>query len=246
MQDIGREFWDKTMYRHLAPSAQERGLPQPPLQIRLGHGHGDAVELPDPHRVEMSQDLRTAIESRRSLRKYGPASLSLAELSYLLRGTQGVRRTIPGRATFRTVPSAGARHAFETVVWAHRIDGLEQGMYQYLAVEHQLMELDRSPELGDLLVSACLGQSFIADSAAVFVWIADWNRMAWRYGERGLRYLLLDAGHICQNLYLMAESIGAGVCAIGAFDDEKTNALFELDGTDRFAVYLASIGKRID
>jgi SagB-type dehydrogenase family enzyme len=69
-------------------------------------------------------------------------------------------------------------------------------------------------------------------------------RMTWRYGERGYRYLLLDAGHVCQNLYLAAEPIGCGVCAIAAFFDDKLNAALGLDGEKQFAVYLATVGKR--
>jgi len=68
--------------------------------------------------------------------------------------------------------------------------------------------------------------------------------MTWRYGERGYRYLFLDAGHVCQNLYLAAEAIGCGVCAIGAFDDEALNAAFDLDGESLFVIYAATLGRR--
>jgi len=243
MQGIGREFLEKTEYRHLSPSDQESGVAQPPLQIRLGEG--EIVELRDPQGgPDGGASLREAIKARRSLREYSGAPLSLVELSYLLWSTQGVSRVIPDHATFRTVPSAGARHALETVVVANRVDGLEPGTYQYLALEHRLMSLDLSPELADRMADACLGQKMVRDSAATFVWVADRNRMAWRYGERGVRYLFLDAGHVCQNLYLAAESIGAGACAIGAFEDRPVNELLGLDGVERFVVYLASVGKR--
>ena len=243
MQGIGREFLEKTEYRYLSPSDQERGVVQPPLQVRLGEG--EIVELPDSQGApDSGASLREAIEARRSLREYSDVALSLAELSYLLWSTQGVSRTIPDRATFRTVPSAGARHALKTVGLVNRVDGLEPGTYQYMALEHRLMSLDLSPELADRMADACLGQKMVRDSAATFVWVADRNRMAWRYGERGVRYLFLDAGHVCQNLYLTAESIGAGACAIGAFDDGSVNELLGLDGVERFVVYLASVGKR--
>jgi SagB-type dehydrogenase family enzyme len=243
MEGIGREFLEKTEYRHLAPSDQERGVAQPPLQVRLGDG--EVVALPDPEAARDSGlRLREAFETRRSLREYGDDPLSLAELSYLLWSTQGVSRVIPGRATFRTVPSAGARHAFETVVLANRVESLEPGAYQYLALDHRLVRLDPSPDLAGRMAEACLGQEMVRRSAAAFVWVADRGRMSWRYGERGVRYLFLDAGHVCQNLYLAAESIGAGACAIGAFDDQRINELLGLDGTERFVVYLASVGKR--
>jgi len=245
MKEIGREFLEKTEHRHLASSAQERGVPQPPLQVRLGKG--EVVELPDPRSAPGDgPSLHEAIEARRSLREYAEAPLSSGELSYLLWSTQGVSRVIPDRATFRTVPSAGARHAFETVVLANRVDGLEPGTYQYLALDHRLMRLDSSPGLSDRLAEACLGQRLVAAAAATFAWVAIRDRMAWRYGERGVRYLFLDAGHACQNLYLAAESIGAGACAIGAFDDGRINALLGLDGVERFVVYLAAVGKRRD
>lgn len=241
MQDIGREFLEKTQPRHLAPSDQERGAPQPPLEVRLGDGK--IVGLPEPGALG-SLGLRDAIEARRSLREYGEAPLSLAELAFLLWSTQGVTRVVPDRATFRTVPSAGARHALETVVLANRVDGLEPDAYQYLALEHRLMRLDRSPGLADRAADACLGQRMVHEAAVTFVWVAERARMAWRYGQRGVRYLFLDAGHVCQNLSLAAGAIGAGACAIGAFDDRRLNELLELDGVDRFVVYLASVGKR--
>jgi SagB-type dehydrogenase family enzyme len=243
MQGIGREFLEKTEIRRLSPSDQERGIPQPPLQVRLGEGK--IVELPGPQDAPPGEpSLREAFEARRSLREYSETPLSLAELSYLLWSTQGVSRAIPDRATFRTVPSAGARHAFETIVLTNRVDGLPPGAHQYLALEHRLMRLEFPSGLAGRMADACLGQKMVRDSAVTFVWVANRHRMAWRYGERGYRYLFLDAGHVCQNLYLAAESIAAGACAIGAFDDERVNQLLGLDGVEQFVVYLASVGKR--
>jgi len=74
------------------------------------------------------------------------------------------------------------------------------------------------------------------------VWVAVRQRMVWRYGERGYRYLHLDAGHVCQNLYLAAEALHCGVCAIAAYDDEAVNQLLVLDGREQFVIYIASLG----
>ena len=243
MDGIGREFLEKTRYRYLSPSAQERGLPQPPLEARLGDG--EIVELPGHDSTADGPTLWSVIEDRRSLRKYAASPLSPEELTSLLWSTQGVSRVVPGRTTFRTVPSAGARHAFETVVVVHRVDGVDPGTYQYLAIDHRLMRLDTPPDFAARMVEACLGQRMVAESAVTFVWVAERTRMAWRYGERGTRYLFLDAGHVCQNLYLAAQAIGAGACAIAAFDDERLNELLGFDGVDRFAVYVATVGKRV-
>jgi len=189
-------------------------------------------------------ELQKAVEARRSLRNYGEEPLALEELSFLLWCSQGVKPESKDKFTLRTVPSAGARHAFETLLLVNRVDGLEAGLYQYDAAAHGLISWESPADIAERLTAACLSQPIVRNSAVTFIWMAERYRMAWRYGERGLRYLFLDAGHVCQNLYLAAESISAGACAIGAFTDEEINPLLGLDGVDRFVVYLAGVGKR--
>jgi SagB-type dehydrogenase family enzyme len=240
---IGTQFMELTKYRRLGPSDQEKGLPQPPLEWPAEEN--DALALPDPQRFDVGGTaLRDVIERRSSLRAYAATALSLDELAFLLWASQGVRRVAGDRATFRTVPSAGARHALETIVWAHRVASIAPGLYRYRAIEHRLASWNPDEEVGERLVAACLGQGMVREAAATFVWVADRYRMAWRYGERGTRYVHLDAGHACQNLYLAAEAIDAGACAVAAFDDDRLNDLLGVDGVDRFAVYLAAVGKR--
>jgi len=237
---VGREFFEKTAYRHLGFSAQQRGAPRPPL-CDTSSSFSRVVALPPPGRP--SCDLVSAIAGRRSVRGYADRWISLEELSFLLWATQGVRdRT--ASATFRTVPSAGSRHCFETVLFARRVEGIDEGFYQFLACEHCLGVLPGVKDGPQRLCDACLGQEFLLSAAAVFLWVAVVERMVWRYGERAYRYLLLDAGHICQNLYLAAEAVGCGVCAVGAFSDDDLNRLLSLDGRERFVVYGAAVGKK--
>ena len=181
---------------------------------------------------------------RRSLRVYEETPLALDELSFLLWCSQGIKPESTDTHTLRTVPSAGARHAFETVLLVNRVEGLSPGLYQYESATHGLIQWKSPQDVTEQVTAACFNQHIVSNSAVTFMWIAERVRMAWRYGERGIRYLFLDAGHVCQNLYLAAESIGAGVCAIGAFDDDQLSALLGLNGADRFAVYLAGVGKR--
>jgi SagB-type dehydrogenase family enzyme len=93
------------------------------------------------------------------------------------------------------------------------------------------------------LVHAVLGQSFIANSAVVFVWTTVPYRMEWRYLQAAHRVILLDAGHVCQNLYLACEAIHAGTCAIAAYDQEAMDELLQIDGEEQFTIYLAPVGK---
>ena len=93
-------------------------------------------------------------------------------------------------------------------------------------------------------MEGALGQQMIKNCAVTFIWVAVVSRMTWRYGERGYRYMLLDAGHVCQNLYLSGESINCGTCAIAAFSDDDMNNLLSLDGVNQFVIYMATIGRK--
>lgn len=240
----GREFMEKTKYRYLGKSDQQKGLPQPLLELPADPGK-PFIELPAPASLVVPPaDLRTSIEQRQSIRTYLHEPITLDELSFLLWCTQGVKRVHGMQATFRTVPSAGARHAFETFLLVNDVDDLEPGLYRYLALSHRLQQIDTDPTLPHRITAACFDQQFILRSGTVFLWTAVPYRMTWRYGERGYRDLHLDAGHVCQNLYLAAEAVGCGVCAIAAFDDDTMNALLGINGKDQFLIYLATAGKK--
>jgi SagB-type dehydrogenase family enzyme len=167
----------------------------------------------------------------------------MEELSFLLWATQGIQRLVGERASFRTVPSAGARHALESYVYAQRIEGPDRGLYRYLPVEHELVLECQDAALEKNLSHAILGQDFIAEAAATFVWTAIPYRMEWRYGLAAHKAIALDAGHVCQNLYLACEAISAGTCAIAAYHQEKMDALLRVDGEEEFTIYLAPVGK---
>ena len=244
MNEIEKEFMEKTKYRYLAQSDQTKGLQQPPLELEYDKTK-TVIDLPKPQEIKVSSiNLREAIENRRSVRRYSQRCLTMEELSYLLWCTQGVKEVAQGHATFRTVPSAGARHAFETYLLVNNVEGLQPGIYRFLAIEHKLVEIDTDPNVADKTVEACLGQRFVKTSAVTFIWTAVAYRMKWRYGERGYRYMHLDAGHVCQNLYLSAASIDCGVCAIAAFSDDDMNQLLNVDGEHQFVIYIATVGKK--
>jgi len=247
---IGAEFMGKTQLRHLEESDQEKGLPQPPLE--LGYDESKTViDLPVPADIHVeATDLRKAIENRQSVRNYSEQPLTLDELSFLLWCTQGVKKvidklvTIRMTSTLRTVPSGGARHAFETYLLVNQVQGLHPGLYRFLAIKHKLVVVSLDPSLADKITEACLRQRHLKTSAVAFIWTAVPYRMTWRYGERGYRYLLIDIGCVCQNLYLAAEAIGSGVCAIGAFNDEDINNLLGIDGKEHFVIHIAVVGKK--
>jgi SagB-type dehydrogenase family enzyme len=241
---IGQQFMKQTEYPFLEASHQRMALPQPPLELGPDPDQ-PLIDLAAPGDLAAYPlDLQQAIAQRKTTRRYAEQPLSLDELSFLLWCTQGVKEIIDSYATLRTVPSAGARHAFETYVLVNRVEGLPPGLFRFLAIEHKLAQLPSGASLAEALTRACWDQTQVRHSAVTFIWSAVAYRMTWRYGERGYRYLLLDAGHVCQNLYLAAEAISAGACAIAAFNDEALNELLGLDGKEQFVVYLASVGKK--
>ena len=157
--------------------------------------------------------------------------------------TQGVRRVVLETAVLRTVPSAGCRHPFETYFAAFRVDGLAPALYRYLPLEHALF-LEKAPEqLAPSLVTATHGQGFVAQAAGCFIWTAIPSRTEWRYAEASYKVIALDAGHVCQNLYLACEAIGAGTCAIAAYRQELMDEVLGVDGDEEFTVYMAPVGK---
>ena len=226
-------------------SDQAKGLPFPPLQKECTGGERELVDLPesDPG-VIVKPEFYQLIMDRESRRQFRDESLSLAELSFLLYSTQGVHEVVgAGYATRRPVPSAGARHPFETYLAVNRVGDLIPGIYRYLPLNHQLTFLEASDQLPELLAKANLGQRFVGQSACVFIWSCIPYRAEWRYLNHAHKNMLIDVGHICQNLYLAAEALGAGTCAIGAYDQGAMDALLDLDGTDEYVVYLAPVGK---
>jgi SagB-type dehydrogenase family enzyme len=241
---IGQEFMDKTRYEEMGKSLQQQGLPQPPLELPYPEGV-ELIPLPTPSEVKIpALDLRTAIERRKTVRKYQDKPLTMAELSFLLWTTQGIREVISRPVTMRNVPSAGARHAFETYILVNRVMPLTPGLYRFIATKHALLPVTLNATIMAEIMHACLDQAQIEGSAVTFIWDAVVERMFWRYNERGYRYLHLDAGIVGQNLALAAEAIDCGVCAIGAFNDDLLNKAIGLDGETQFVIYATTVGKR--
>jgi SagB-type dehydrogenase family enzyme len=234
---------EMTRYNHVSPSDQFLKLPPPPLE-KPYPPEGPFVSLPRADTIAVPPlDLRTAIENRRSVRRYLRDPLSPSELSYLLWCTQGIVQVVDPYYTLRNVPSAGGRHSFETCLLINRVEGIRPGLYQYLSFTHRLMEMDTRPGITDRVMAACLGQAFVRNSAVTFLWSCVVYRMAWRYAERAWRLVHLDAGHVGQNLYLAAEQVGCGTCAMGAFDDQLMADLLGIDGVEEFVIYCAAVGK---
>ncbi len=226
----------------------KRGREAPPIQ-KPYPPDAKRIELVKPEKFTVGgMRVIDAIRDRRSRRDYSGEAFSLEELSYLLWATQGISRIDRDEsgkilAQFRTVPSGGARHPFETYLVINRVVGVVPGLYRYLPLEHQLLMIREDNGLAKRVTESCYGQGFTGNSAVVFVWSAIPYRTEWHYGCIAQKLVAVDVGHVCQNLYLAAESIHGGVCAVLGYNQVGMDALIGLDGKDEFVIYLAAAGK---
>jgi SagB-type dehydrogenase family enzyme len=188
------------------------------------------VKLPPP-RQHSEISLEETLAKRRSIRSFTSAKLSWEEIGQLLWAAQGITEKRDG---LRTAPSAGALYPLEMYVV------LEAGVYHYQPRDHQLqhtLESNVRRELG----GAALGQECVQDAPAVFVIAGVFERTASKYGERGQRYMHIEAGHAAQNLLLQATALNLGAVPVGAFRDEQVEKSLKLP-KDQKALYLIPVG----
>jgi len=194
------------------------------------------VKLPEP-RHDGDVSVETALLKRRSVRDYAGGALTLPEVSQLLWAAQGI--THP--RGLRTAPSAGATYPLETYLVVGDVTGLAAGVYRYKPHEHKLVKvLD-----GDLRVepaAAALGQIWVREGAINIVLTAIYERTTRRYGDRGIRYVHMEVGHVGQNIHLQAVALNLGTVVIGAFDDDQVKTFLNLP-LNEHPLYIMPVGR---
>ena len=222
---------------------QKKNIAPPPLELACPQG-AKRIDLvaADAFKIGNMPFIDT-VRGRKSRRKYTGEPLTLEELSLLLWSTQGFQEMVKsGLAARRTVPSGGCRHPFETYLLLNRIDGIEPGLYRYLPLEHQLCHLEDMRGPLARLRDKSYGK-FLENAAAVFFWSVIPYRTEWRYSAISDKIIALDAGHVCQSLYLACEALGLGTCAYDGYDQATVDQLLNMDGEEEFIIYLATVGR---
>ncbi len=194
------------------------------------------IRLPEPH-LDGTVSIEKALRSRRSVREFSNAPLELSQIAQLAWAAQG----ITGVEGHRTSPSAGGLYALELYVVAARVNGLPAGIYRYETTTHEVISCTQG-DMRQQLSRAALEQTSISRSAAVFVLSAVYERISSKYGERGIRYAHLEAGHAAQNLLLQAVALDLGTVLVGAFDDAKVKRVLSLS-KEEVPLYLIPVGK---
>lgn len=197
---------------------------------------GDEIKLPQP-RMKGRVSLEESLRRRRSTRKYRNKPLSLDEVSQLLWAAQGVT----GAFDERTAPSAGGTFPLEMYLVSGMVDDLAPGVYKYLFRAHRLVRVAEGDRRADL-AEASLGQDCIRRCAAAVVLTAVYRRTVDEYGERGVQYVHMEAGHVGQNIHLQAAALDLGTVMVGAFEDERVGATLQLP-EDESPVYVIPLGR---
>ena len=235
---IGRRYLKETRYTR-------EGLGEPRLSYPRGAPFKEYAEaktrLPiRPQKAPPGADLWETLKRRRSLRQYQERYLTQEELAALVWATQGVTLASQNYL-LRTAPSAGALYPVETYLAVHKVEEMEPGIW-HLNLPDFCLELLKEMDTRQALVQACLGQRFMGEASVNFIWTGILNRAMWKYRERAIRYICMDAGHICQNLMLAATALNLGCCPVGAFFDGEVENLVGVDGHEEVALYLAAVG----
>jgi SagB-type dehydrogenase family enzyme len=197
-----------------------------------------SIALPPPA-IDGGLPTEEAIARRHSTRTYAGTTMALDELSRVLWLTCGMNYE---RGGLRSHPSSGALYPIEVYPVVHNVDGLEPGVYHYGIQDHSLASV-RTGDLRAAVVRQGLMQEFLGQANVVLVLTVIFQRMRFKYQDRTYRYGLIEAGHIGQNTYLAATSMGLGACAVGAFMDDAINKMLDVDGRHEAAVYMVSVGR---
>ena len=167
--------------------------------------------------------------------------VTLPELGRLLHYVTGITDRRDSTLAFRAVPSSGALFPIEVYPAVFEVAGLQPGVY-HKAVQRYALELVRAGDFRQDVFNAAVSQEMIQRASFVAVLTGIFGRVQWKYVDRSYRYLMLEAGHLGQNLYLEATALGLGPCGIGAFFDDQLNGLLGVDGADETTVYLLAVG----
>ena len=238
--NFGDEFQQKSKYIRNKIPRHALDWSRKPKTFKTYPDAVKKIDLPEPKFDETIQ-FWSVIKNRHSTRKFTEEALSLMDFSLLLFGMSGLNRTFP-QFSFRTVPSAGGLFPIEIYPVVNNVTNIQEGLYHY-DIKNHAIELLKEGDFRGKVAEGCLDQKIAYNSAVNFIWTAMIDRSQWKYLQRCYRYIYLDAGHVGQNFYLVAEALNLGACTIGAIYDDELNQFLGIDGINETTIYVGVVGK---
>ena len=250
--DFNRDFMKCPDFNNIThQSDQEKELTQPPLNKETS---GEIIRISAVFDDVVKHDSYSALlDSRRSERMYDKdAVMTQNQLAFILWSTQGVQN-IKGNnyAALRPVPSGGARHPFETYFIARNVEGIKPGIYHYLPLENvgekhvSIKFIGEFENHKERITDMLAGQKWACNAPVVFFYSCVAYRAEWRYSIFAHRVVLIDLGHIGQNLMLSAAAMDLGSCCLAAYDQKLCDEALCLDGYEEYTVYACTVGKNM-
>lgn len=237
---LSDNYYKKTIIRSFGEDIINKVIPQSWIKINFKtYPRLNKIILPKPKKI--NGDIKDLLISRRSRRIFSNKCLKLDSLSSLLFYSAGIINKVDDWTdSLRTYPSGGGRYPLELYLVINNVDKINNGLYHYNVKDHSLellLNKNLSNKMGNLT-----GQKFVKKASIVLIMTGIFDRTRIKYEERGFRYVLMECGHLCQNIYLVSESLGLSCCSIGGFMDIKINELLDIQYTSEKVLYLAAIG----
>jgi len=228
----------------MAESDQAKGVAPPAFGKTTT---GEVIKLP-PFDGITKASYADLLDSRRSVRSYDQTPMTQAQLAFMLWSVNGIQNIRNDVATFRPVPSGGARHPFETYITVQNVEGLTPGLYHYLPSENigeKLVTIERIADIPDYektITDMVVGQAWAAKAPVVLFYTCIPYKAEWRYFELAHRVVLIDLGHVGQNAMLSAAALGLGSCCMAAYNQKVCDEVIGVDGLEEYTVYAVSVG----
>lgn len=234
---IGQKFHHESSYGDEGSKAENPGWGKT-VPLYKEYPGAEKVKLPAPVRTEAS--LEKVVEERQSVRSFSDRSLSLADVSRLLLTADGLTHS-RGSWQMRTAPSGGALYPIDIYLIVKKVESLKPGLYHF-QVSDSSLELVAGGDFSERIHVASNEQATVGSSPITFVMTARFDRSIVKYSDRGYRYTYMEAGCICQNIYLQATALKMGTVAVGAFNDDALNRLLGVDGVDEAGLLIMPVG----
>ena len=232
----------------MAKSDQQNGV-EPPSVSKAAKG--ELITLPAFEDLPLNDSYTNLLAQRRSVRVYDDSTpMTAAQLAYVMYSAMAIQeyRGQGNYATLRPAPSGGARHAFELYAAVQNVEGLASGLYRYHPLENvgkkavAVEFLGPIEEFKETITDMVVGQKWaMGASCTLFISCVPY-RAEWRYREHAHRVVLIDLGHVGQNIMLSGVALGLGTCCIAAYDQKLCDKILGLDGIEEYTVYAITVG----
>lgn len=241
MRRISQQYHQQTKMRELAHLPSPDEWPEVWKKVFFkAYPRLPAFKLPKPM-LNSRYSFKKSLYARHSVREFSNKPLNTNQISNLLFFSCGIRNPNPTWTGNRFYPSAGARYPLEVYPVILNAKSIKTGIYHYHLKMHALEELliEKSVKRG---VMKLFDAQWMRDVGMVIVISAVFYRNQVKYGERGYRHILTEAGHLCQNIYLLCPTFGLGCCNSGGFLDDEWNTLIDIDGLEESVISVMFVG----